>query len=104
MSQAEIKDTILIIDDDRVLCGSIKDYLSSDTVQVLTANTGTEGVNICSERKVDVLLLDQNLPDGNGHSFCPSILSRNDMTKIIFITAYPSFDYAVKAIKAGAHD
>jgi DNA-binding NtrC family response regulator len=50
------------------------------------------------------VLLDQNLPDGEGHSFCPSILKKNEKSKIIFITAYPSFEGAVKAIKAGAHD
>jgi DNA-binding NtrC family response regulator len=96
--------TLLIIDDDEIFCDTIKSYLSKDALEVLTAHTGKEGINICSKKKVDVVLLDQKLPDGEGHSFCSPILKLNDKTKIIFITAYPSFEGAVKAIKAGAHD
>jgi DNA-binding NtrC family response regulator len=53
---------------------------------------------------VDVVLLDQRLPDGEGHALAPAILERNDQTKIVFITAYPSFENAVKAVRSGAHD
>lgn len=49
-------------------------------------------------------LLDQQLPDVEGHTLCPTILRFNDQTKIIFITAYPSFDGAVKAVRLGAYD
>jgi len=96
--------TLLIIDDDKIFCDTIKSYLAKDVMEVFTAHTGAEGINICSHKKVDVVLLDQKLPDGEGHSFCQSILKHNDKAKIIFITAYPSFEGAVKAIKAGAHD
>jgi DNA-binding NtrC family response regulator len=80
------------------------DYLLSETTDVLTAYTGEDTLRICSQKKMDVVLLDQKLPDVDGVSLCPSILGHNDQTKIIFITAYPSFDNAVKAVKMGAHD
>lgn len=104
MSSLSSKKTLLIIDDDRIFCDSIKSFLTGPAIEVLTANTGMEGVAICSKKRVDVVLLDQKLPDGEGHSFCQSMLRHNDRTKIIFITAYPSFEGAVKAIKSGAHD
>jgi DNA-binding NtrC family response regulator len=104
MSTEETPRTFLIIDDDKVLCDAIKDYFSSKTVEVLTSHTGAEGLAICSQKKVEVVLLDQKLPDVEGHTLCPSILKQNDQTKIIFITAYPSFEGAVKAIKLGAYD
>ncbi|MCP4720978.1 MAG: sigma-54-dependent Fis family transcriptional regulator, partial [Desulfobacteraceae bacterium] len=63
-----------------------------------------EGMNICSKRTVDVVLLDQKLPDGKGVDLCKTILEHNDQVKIIFITAYPSFKNAISAIKAGAYD
>lgn len=95
--------TLLIIDDDPLFCDSIKEYFK-DSLDVLIANNGEEGIKTCSNYKVDVVLLDQNLPDAEGHTLCPSILKYNELTKIIFITAYPSFDGAVKAIRAGAYD
>jgi DNA-binding NtrC family response regulator len=96
--------SILVIDDDKLFCSAVTDSFKNETTNVLTAHTGEDGLAMCSQHKVDVVLLDQKLPDGEGVSLCPSILSHYDQTKIIFITAYPSFDNAVEAIKMGAYD
>ncbi len=95
--------TILIIDDDKLFCDAVGDYLKA-SMRVLIAHTGDEGLAACASGTVDVVLLDQNLPDREGHTLCQAILNCNDRTKIIFITAHPSFETAVKAIRAGAHD
>jgi len=104
VASRSIKRTVLVIDDDKLLCDTIAAHLPSEGMEVLAAHSLAEGLQVCSQRKVDVLLLDQKLPDGEGHSLCPSILDCNEQTKIIFITGYPSFEDAVKAIRAGAHD
>ena len=95
---------IIVIDDDSVFCSAVHDYLASKTMIVHTAQSAAEGLKLCTQHKVDVVLLDQKLPDGEGVSLCPAILQRHEQAKIIFITAYPSFDNAVKAIKMGAYD
>jgi len=102
--EGKLKKKLLIIDDDRIFCETVKDYLAGDTLEVLTAHTAREGLAACTSGTVDVVLLDQNLPDGEGHTLCPAILKYNDQTKIIFATAYPSFENAVKALKSGASD
>ncbi len=96
--------TVLVVDDDGLFCDAVRDCLSGDGIETLIANTAEEGVALCSKTKVEVVLLDQKLPDGNGYTLCPQILRCNEQTKIIFVTAYPSFDNAVEAIRAGAHD
>lgn len=96
--------TLLVIDDDRILCDTLKDYFSSSHRHVLTAGDCRSGLETCSNYKIDIVLLDQKLPDGEGHLICPDILKKNENTKIIFITAHSSFENAVRAIKAGAHD
>ncbi len=98
------KKTLLIIDDEKVFCNTVRDFLQSDQLDVLAAHTGAEGLDICSSRKVNVVLLDQKLPDGEGHTLAPAILEKNDQAKIIFITAFPSFENAVTAVRSGAHD
>ena len=95
---------ILIIDDDKGLCDTLSDYFVGEKRNVFTAHTGGEGLSICSQKKVDVVLLDQKLPDVEGVSLCPTILQHHDQTKIIFMTAYPSFENAVEAVKMGAYD
>jgi DNA-binding NtrC family response regulator len=95
---------ILVIDDDKLFCDAIVDYFSDETMNVFAAHTGKEGLRVCSQHQMDVVLLDQKLPDVEGVSLFTSILKHHDQTKIIFITAYPSFDNAVEAIKMGAYD
>lgn len=104
MKSDRAKKTLLVIDDDRMFGEAVKDYLSNDAQEVLLAHRAADGLTLCSLRKIDVVLLDQKLPDAEGHTLCPDILKYNDQTKIIFSTAFPSFENAVKAIRAGAHD
>ncbi len=96
--------TIVVIDDDRLFCDAVSEYLGSDVFEVLCTHTAADGLSLCARMKVDVVMLDQKLPDGDGHALCPSILSHNDRTKIIFMTAYPSFENAIAAIRNGAYD
>jgi DNA-binding NtrC family response regulator len=100
----KVKRKILIIDDNDIFCDTVRDLLADDLTDVFTAHTGRDGLKICSENKIDVVILDQKLPDRQGVELCPSILKHNEQAKIIFVTAYPSFSNAIEAIKVGAHD
>jgi len=102
--QRDGEKTLLVIDDDRIYAEAVKDYFDKEKIAVLTAHTAQEGIAVCSRQIVDVVLLDQQLPDAEGHTLCPEILKYNDQTKIIFATAYPSFEHAVAAIRQGAYD
>ncbi len=96
--------TVLIIDDDRSFCQSLTLHLNSKKMKTLTAPTGSEGLTVCSRNRIDIVLLDQKLPDGEGVDFCTPILSYNSRTQIILTTAYPNLEDAVKAIKVGSFD
>jgi len=98
------KRRLLVIDDDRLFCDAMSDFMVSDGLEVMKAHTLGDGLSFCSAGDVDVVLLDQDLPDGDGRAGCPDILHHNPQAKIIFITAYPSFESAVGAVKAGAFD
>lgn len=104
MKIAKVNRSLLIIDDDQTFCQAVRDDFSSSQLEVKIAHTAKEGLRLCANTPIDVVLLDQKLPDGEGHSLCHSLLGYNDHTKIIFITAFPNFDNAVRAIKAGAYD
>jgi len=104
LNRNNVQRTLLIIDDDALFCETMAHHFQDDQIAVICVHTGAEGLRVCSERKVDVVLLDQKLPDKKGVNLCAPILEYYDRTKIIFITAYPSFDNAVSAIKLGAFD
>jgi DNA-binding NtrC family response regulator len=96
--------TLLVLDDDRLLCQAVRDGLSSDALRVIEAHTAAEGLAACAREAVDVVVLDQRLPDASGAELCRPILAANEATRIVFATAFPSFDNALQALKEGAHD
>lgn len=98
------KKVLVVIDDDKIYCEAVQEYLASEWVHVMVAHTAKDGLALCEREQVDVVLLDQQLPDAEGYTICPSILKFNEGIKIVFATAYPSFDNAVKALKGGAYD
>ncbi len=103
MSPWEAK-TLLVIDDDRLFCATVAELFADAPFRVTTAHTRARGLEILSHGKADVVLLDQQLPDGRGLDLCGPILAANEQAKIVFITAHPSFDNAVHAVRNGACD
>jgi DNA-binding NtrC family response regulator len=102
METEKRKYSVLIIDDDRLLCEMVGEFLSGEGFSVMSAYSGKEGLERCAHHHFDVILLDQKLPDGEGYALCPQIIAFAEDTKIIFITAYPSFKNALNAIESGA--
>ena len=104
MGSSSKRSSVLIIDDERVFAETLGDELADRFGDIAIATTAAEGLALCKHKQVDVVLLDQRLPDGTGAELCPKILDLDDSIKIIFMTAYPSFEAAVAALRAGAHD
>jgi DNA-binding NtrC family response regulator len=95
---------LLIIDDDKFFCQSIKDDLQNEFAEVVVSHRVTDAEKLCSQTGFDVVLLDNNLPDGSGLSLIPLILRVKENAKIILVTAFPNFENAVEALKKGAFD
>ncbi len=58
MSAGSVSRMILIIDDDALLCDTVKDAFSSETLVVLTAHSAAGGMEVCRATKIDVVILD----------------------------------------------
>ncbi|MBN1961913.1 MAG: sigma-54-dependent Fis family transcriptional regulator [Deltaproteobacteria bacterium] len=104
MNHEQLKTTILLIDDDRKFTKAACTYLADEGLYAIAAHSRSEALEIYKQHPIKIVLLDQRLPDGSGVSLCQPFLQQDDALKIIFITAYPSFENAVLAIKAGAYD
>jgi DNA-binding NtrC family response regulator len=96
---------LLVVDDDALLRRALADGLASGALEVLQAGSGAEALALCRTRPVHVVALDQRLPDVEGHLLCAPLLeAAGPETKLLFITAHPSFENALQAIRAGAFD
>jgi len=96
--------SLLVVDDDRLFGEAVREDLEAPGLEVVLARSLADALPLCRERPFDVVLLDQQLPDGAGADLCPEILATNERAKVVFATAYPSFGNVVEALRRGAVD
>jgi two-component system, NtrC family, response regulator AtoC len=95
---------ILVIDDDRSICETLELYLTEEGYEVVTAATGTEGLNKFVETSPDVVILDIRLPDVDGFTVLEDLREDDENVKVIMITAHHDMDSTINAMKSGAFD
>jgi len=97
-------DSILVIDDEKNVRGLLAKILSQDQLDVHTAGTGAEGLQLADEVDPDVILLDLRLPDADGIDLLKTLKARRPDTAVIIITAFGQIPSVVEAMKHGATD
>jgi DNA-binding NtrC family response regulator len=95
---------ILILDDEAMVCNSLRRVLADDERKIYMANTGEEAYKILSEHKIDLLLLDYKLKGEDGLTFLKQIYDVYPELLTIMLTAHGNVELAVKAMKHGAYD
>ena len=96
------KGSVLIIDDEQEIRESLEQLLRLDGYQADSASTAEEGLKKVEGGVFDLVLLDINLPDGNGLDLLKSIKHDSPEVSVIMITAYDSSQMAFQASKEGA--
>ena len=95
---------ILIVDDDVSLSKSIKEVLVSRGFKnISNAYSISEGIDIFSISKIDLIILDVMLPDGEGYLLAQYIRKTSDIP-ILFLTAKNNPDDEVKGLDSGGDD
>lgn len=95
---------VLIIDDDRVFCDVLSRAISRLGHQTAFSITLKEGLDLAFSQEFDVIMLDVQLPDGNGIKAIPEIRKIPSPPEIIIITGSGDPDGAELSIKWGAWD
>jgi DNA-binding NtrC family response regulator len=95
---------ILIVDDEQIVRESIRDWLKDAGYEVATAESGEEAIRMMETQDFSILVLDVRLPGKTGIQILKEIKSLKPQIKSIVITAYPSAELAVEAMKLGAVD
>jgi two-component system response regulator AtoC len=95
---------ILIVDDDPHIRQALVERFAARKFDVLTAGSGREAVAMISREKPDVVLLDLQLPQGDGFSVLKGLRDEGLEATVVVITAFGTIDKAVQAMKEGAYD
>ncbi|MBE1298546.1 MAG: response regulator [Alteromonadaceae bacterium] len=94
---------ILIIDDDETLCERLVDYFTQFGLELIVANTPSDGREKLSNESPDLLLLDVMLPETDGFSLCKEIRAQSALP-IIMLTARGELTDKVLGLEIGADD
>jgi two-component system nitrogen regulation response regulator NtrX len=96
--------TIIIIDDEKEICESIKMILEYEGYSVDYSTRAEEGIQKVTSRPASALLLDIQMPDMNGFEVLKRVKEIIPALSAIIISAHGSVENAIKATKLGAFD
>lgn len=95
---------ILVVDDEKKLGLSLKDYFVPDGIDVDLACDGNEGKRKLEERPYDALVSDLRMPGLDGMSLLRWVKEEGPNIPVIMISAHGEIRDAVEAMKIGAYD
>ncbi len=101
---SEISSALLVIDPDASVRQLFERIFRASNVQVLTASSASEGLELLHQHRPDVVILDIVLPDRSGLKVYKQINEIDAKLPVIFITAGGTSDTAIEAMKLGAYD
>jgi two-component system KDP operon response regulator KdpE len=95
---------VLIVDDDPAFRRGLAASLKTSGYPVDLARNAEEALHYLRERRVDIILLDINMPEISGVEACPRIRALAPLSGILMLTVRESEDDKVQALGAGADD
>jgi DNA-binding NtrC family response regulator len=95
---------VLAVDDEAVVCESIRRVLTEEGYNVSVATSARAGLDVIRKGEIDLLLLDIRMPDMDGIEFLRETRAISPETEVIMVTGYATIQTAVEAVKLGATD
>ncbi|MBR3599127.1 MAG: response regulator transcription factor [Lachnospiraceae bacterium] len=97
-------DKILLVEDDMPLAMATGFALETEGYQVVHMANLKDARNELEQNQFSLMLLDVNLPDGDGYTFCKTIRDEGFTLPIIFLTALDEEVNVVQGLEVGADD
>lgn len=95
--------TILIVEDDEILNSGLAFSMKQSGYNVKSAFSNRDGSKAFLENKIDLIILDINLPDKSGLDLCCEIREKSDKP-ILFLTANDTEQDIIKGFQTGCDD
>lgn len=97
-----MKPNVLLIEDNASTRFGFVRYFTKEGYEILESSCLAEAHAILSTQRVDIIILDINLPDGSGIDFIDTARVNDPCIPIIVITGEGDIPLAVEAMKRGA--
>jgi len=92
---------VLLVDDEEIIRTLLKRALEKDGIDIITAASKSEALEVFLHNPVDLMIVDKNLPDGSGLEFIEAARNLDFDGESIVITAYSDTDSAIKCVELG---
>lgn len=99
-----MKGRLLIIEDDAELGQMLELEFVDHGYEVQLAQSCTAGMALLRQHAVDLIFMDQHLPDGTGFELLCQIKRLEPQLSVVMMTALHDLDLAIESVKAGASD
>jgi DNA-binding NtrC family response regulator len=96
--------TILVVDDERTIRETLEWRFRERRWRVRTTGTGGEGLALMDAEPFDIVVTDLVLPDADGLALVRKAATLDRAPAVVIITAYPTVETAVEALRRGAAD
>lgn len=100
----QINKHLLIVDDDERIRNLLKKYLIDHGYIISVVKNVAEAALFLQTIKVELIILDLMMPDGNGLVFAKNLREKYNNTPIIMLTAMGEIEDRVKGLEVGADD
>jgi glycine cleavage system H lipoate-binding protein len=95
---------VLVVDDEEVVCKSVKRILERKKLVVDSALSASEALKKMSQEEYSVVITDLMMPKISGMQLLKEVKTQRPEVAVIMITGYATIRTAVQAIKLGAFD
>ncbi len=96
--------SILIVDDELLIRDLLYDFFVGQGWQTSVAENGQKALDILEDRKVDLVLTDIRMPEVDGLALTAELRTSYPDIPVVIMTAYPSVDSAVEALRGKVAD
>jgi response regulator RpfG family c-di-GMP phosphodiesterase len=97
----ENRHTVLCVDDEKNILGSLKRLLRKEDYRILTASSGEEGLKVLEENDVQMVISDQRMPEMSGTEFLAALKTKYPDVIRIILSGYTDVDSITESINRG---
>jgi CheY-like chemotaxis protein len=97
-------DTVLVIDDDKLFLGLVREELRKAGFDVAVAETAPQARDALAQRPVQAIIMDVVMPEADGLELLPQFRKAHPTIPVIVVSGRASFLTGVQAMRQGAAD
>jgi len=95
---------VLLVDDEKEFTETLSERLQLRNVEVFTASSGSEAIELAIQHSFDAVILDLQMPGMDGIATLKQLLASNADQQVIVLTGHGTVSKSVEALKVGAAD